>query len=83
MKDSPDDVELREMKPDEGDGFVTLIALIGKQSTAQIRLLFYPVFNSAVLTDGALEGLVQQFRSGLQQHRTMTIAAIESQGPVS
>ena len=83
MKDSPDEVELREMKPNEGDGFVPLIAFIGKHSTAQMRILFYPTFNSAVLTDDALESLVKQFRSGLQQHRTMTIAAIESKGPVS
>lgn len=83
MKDSPDDIELREMKPNEGDGFVTLIAFIGKHSTAQIRLLFYPAFNSAVLTDDALESLVKQFRSGLQQHRIRCIASIESQGPVS
>lgn len=85
MKDSPDEVELREMKPNEGDGFVPLIAFIGKHSTAQLRIMFYisPAFNSAVLTDDALESLVKQFRSGLQQHRTMTIAVIESQGPVS
>ena len=83
MKDSPDEVELRKMKPNEGDGFVTLIAFIGKHSTAQMRILFYPAFNSAALTDDALESLVKQFRSGLQQHRIMTIAAIESQGPVS
>ena len=83
MKDSPDDIELRKMKPNEGDGFVMLIAFIGKHSTAQIRLLFYPTFNSAALTDDALESLVKQFRSGLQQHRIMTIAAIESQGLVS
>ena len=83
MKDSPDEVELREMKPNEGDGFVPLIAFIGKYSTDQLRIMFYPAFNSAVLTDDALESLVKQFRSGLQQHRTMTIAAIESQGPAS
>ena len=83
MKDSSDEVELREMKPNEGDGFVPLIAFIGKHSTAQMRILFYPTFNSAVLTDDALESLVKQFRSSLVSHRTMCISSIESTGPVS
>lgn len=77
------EVELREMGPNEENGFVPLIAFIGKHSTAQLRILFYPSFNSAALTDDTLESLVEQFRSGLQQHRIKCIASIESQGPVS
>ena len=79
----PDEVKLRAMKPNETDGFEPLITIIGKYGTSQIRILFYPAFNSAALDDGGIESLVRQFRSGVQQHRDIIIAAIESQGPVS
>ena len=82
MKDSPD-VVLHDLTSNELEGFVPLIAFVGKHSTAQMKLLFYPAFNSSVLTDDVLESLVSQFRSGLQQHRLRCFAEMESQGPVS
>ena len=82
MKDSPD-VVLRALTSNEVEGFVPLIAFIGKHSTAQMKLLFYPAFDSSALTDDVLESLVSQFRFSLQQHRLRCFAEMESQGPVS
>jgi len=85
MKDSPN-VVLHELTSNEVEGFVPLIAFVGKhspRSTAQMKLLFYPAFNSSALTDDVLESLVNQFRSSLQQHRLRCFAEMESQGPVS
>ena len=81
MKDSPD-VVLHDPTSNELEGFVPLIAFVGKHFTAQMKLLFYPAFDSSALTDDVLESLVGQFRSALQQHRLRRFAEMESQGPV-
>jgi len=85
MKDSPD-VVLHDLTSNEVEGFVPLIAFVGKHSkhsTMQMKLLFYPAFDSSALTDDVLESLISQFRSGLQQHRLRCFAEMESQGRVS
>lgn len=76
-------MELHEIKPREIDEFELLIVFVGNVSTNQLKLVFYPTFNSASLDDATIEDIVQQFRSGLKLQFSIYTQHDAASGPVS